>query len=166
MMSGFAWTQFDPKVLTKKLIEGSFKTAADTDFSGYKYETSVNFTTKIQQAKLPEPLPDARTGNAFLLMLETLQKHILPTAKPLKKKDIAAIRKLFQMPAGFEATDEQMKESIEFLASAAPKTLKITKGYINASGDRVVVFFTGTEEAEKLYGTIGLIKKNDAWICD
>ena len=68
------------------------------------------------------------------------------------------------MPAGFEATDEQMKEGIEFLASAAPKNLKITKGYINASGDRAVVYLTGTEEAEKLYGTIGLIKKNEAWV--
>ena len=68
------------------------------------------------------------------------------------------------MPAGVEASDEQMKEGFEFLASAAPKNLKITKGYINSSGDRAVVFFTGKVKAEKLYGTVGLIKKNDAWI--
>ena len=104
--------------------------------------------------------------HAIFLFLNRLISILRYSNKSMrdKNKDIAAIRKLFQMHAGVEATDEQMKEGIEFLASAAPKNLKITKGYINTSRDRAVVYLTGTEEAEKLYGTIGLIKKNEAWV--
>jgi len=164
MMSGFTWAQFAPKVFSKDRIEGSFKTSAETAFSGYKYEISVTFNARVQQAKLPEPLPDAKTGKALPSDGGAPAKAYLAYRKAIEKKDIAAVRRLFQMPAGVGVTDEEIKDSLEFLASAAPKNLKISKGYVSSAGDRAVVYCSGTEEGEKLYGTIGFIRKNDAWV--
>ena len=46
----------------------------------------------------------------------------------------------------------------------APKNLKFTKDYANSAGDRAVAYFAGSEKNEKLYGTIGMIKKGNEWM--
>ena len=164
MMSGFAWAKFDPNVFSHERIAGSFKTDGETDFGGYKYEVSVIFNAQVQQAKLPEPLPDDKTGKALPPDGGDPAKAYLAYRSAIEIKDIAAIRKLFQMPEGVELSDDDMKEGLEFMASAAPKDLKVTKGYINSAGDMAAVYFSGSEDGEKLYGTIGAARKDDVWM--
>lgn len=164
MMSGFTNAQFDSKVFSKERIEGSFRTKAETDFSGYKYEINVKFNAQIQRAKLPEPLPDAKTGKALPPDGGNPAKAYFDYLKAIEKKDIAAIRKLLQLPAGIKVTDDEMKRNLEFMAEDTPKNLKITKGYINSAGVRAVVYFTGTADGEKVYGEIVTIKKEGSWM--
>ena len=164
MMSGFTWAKFDPGVFSPERIEGSFKTEDNTDFDGYEYEVGVTFNAQVQQAKLPEPLPDEKTGKELPPGGGDPARAYLDYRTAIGEKDIAAIRRLFQMPAGVEISDAEMEEGLEFMASAAPKDLKLTKGYINSAGDMAAVYFSGSEEGEKLYGTVVLARKGNVWI--
>jgi len=164
MMSGFTWAEFASGVFSRDRIEGSFNTKTETDFSGYKYHIAVSFNALIRQAKLPQPLPDVKTGKALPQDGGDPAKAYLAYRKAIEKKDIAAIRKHLQMPAGVQVTDDEMKENLEFMASVAPKNLKISKGYVNSAGDKAAVYVTGTEEGEKRYGTIGLIRRDAVWM--
>ena len=164
MMSGLTMAQFVSKVFSKERIEGSFTTGGKTDFSGYAYEMNVKFNAPIQQAKLPEPPPDDTSGKALPPGGGDPAKAYRAYRKAIEKKDITAIRKLLQMPAGVAVTDDDIRDSLDFMASSAPKNPKITKGYVNNAGDRAVVYLTGTDEGEKLYGTIGLVRKDGVWM--
>lgn len=164
MMSGFTWAEFASEAFGKGRIQGSFRTPAATDFSGYKYEINVKFSAQVQQANLPEPLPDAKTGKALPTGGGAPAKAYFAYRKAIETKDVAGIRRLFQLPAGVEVTDDEINESLDVMSAAAPKNLKLTKGYSNTAGDRAAVYFVGTEEGEKLYGTVRMIKKNDQWM--
>jgi len=164
MMSGFTVAQFVSKVFSRECVAGSFITGGKADFSGYEYEMSVNFTAQIQQAKLPEPLPDDASGKALPPGGGDPVKAYRAYRKAIEKKDIAAIRKLLQMPAGVAVTDDNIRDSLDFMASSSPKNPKITKDYVSNAGDRAVVYVSGTREGEKLYGTIGLARKDGLWM--
>lgn len=164
VMSGFTRAQWVPQTLNKELIEGSFKTEGSQDFSGYQYEISVKLSAPIQKAKLPEPLPDEKTGKALPSDGGDPAKAYFAYRKAIEKRDVVAIRKLFQPPAGIEFSDDKIKANLEFMESMSPKNGKFTKGYANSAGDRAVVYLSATEKNEKLYGTIVLIKKGNTWM--
>ena len=164
MMSGLTSAKFVSGVFNKELIEGVFKTDRAEDFGGYKYEINVEFSAHIQQAKLPEPLPDAKTGKPLPSDGGDPAKAYFSYRKAIETNDIASFRKLFQPPAGVELTDNDIKEGIEFMKASAPKDLKITEGYINSAGDRAVVYLTGTEDKERVYGAIEMIKADNVWM--
>lgn len=164
VMSGFTRAQWMPQTSNKERIEGIFKTEGPQDFSGYQYEINVRFSAPIQMAKLPEPLPDEKTGKALPPDGGDPAKAYFAYRKAVEKKDVAAIRKLFQPPPGVQFTDAAIKENLELMESMSPKNAKFTKGYANSAGDRAVIYLSGTENKEKLYGTIVMVKKGNAWM--
>ncbi len=164
IMSGTTVAQFVADVLSKDRIQGSFRTGAKKDFSVYTYEINVSFNAQIEKAKLPEPLPDAETGKALPPDGGDPAKAYFAYRLAIEQKDVAAFRRLSQPPTNIEMPDAEMKESLEFMASLVLKDPKVIKGYINTAGDRSALYLIGTEEGEKRYGTIEMIKKNDAWI--
>lgn len=164
VMSGFTRAQWVSQTLSKELIEGAFKTEGPQDFSGYQYEINVRFSAPIQMAKLPESLPDEKTGKALPPDGGDPAKAYFAYRKAVEKKDVAAIRKLFQPPPGVQFTDAAIKENLELMESMSPKNAKFTKGYANSVGDRAVLYLSGTENKEKLYGTIVMVKKGNAWM--
>lgn len=163
MMSGFTWAQFISKVLSKERIVGSFETKAATDFGGYKYEINVKFNAAVQQAKLPEPLPDEKTGKALPPDGGEPWKAYIAYHKAIMRKDTSALIKLFQPPTGIKITEDQLKEDIEFMASITPKSPKIKKGYVNSAESIAVLYLTASEKGKMLYCTVELLKKDGVW---
>ncbi len=64
--------------------------------------------------------------------------------------------------AGRNPKDEaDLKEGLEFMAAMQPANPKVTGGFV--SGDRAVVYVVETQEKEKEYGTIELVREEGAW---
>ncbi len=64
-MSGITRSDFVPKEFNKEHLAGSFKTEKAEKIFDHIYEVDVTFSAPILQAKMPEPLPDAKRGNAL-----------------------------------------------------------------------------------------------------
>jgi hypothetical protein len=161
-MSGITRSDFVKKEFSKERIAGSCKTKNADEILGHKYEVDVTFNAPILQAKIPEPLPDEKTGKALPPDGGAPGKAYLNFVKAVQKKDLETVKKFAPSPEeGIDYNDEELKEMIEFMAELTPKDLKITKGFIK--GDRAVLYVTGTLEEEKQYGTIEMIKKEGSW---
>ena len=157
-MSGITQSDFVQKEFNKERISGSFKTKKPETVLGYKYEVDVAFNASILQAKIPEPLPDEKTGKALPSGGGDPGKAYLTFVRAVINKDIETVKKFAPSP---EENDEELKDMIEFMAELTPKDMEITKGFIQ--GDRVVLYVTGTLEGERQYGTIEMIKKEGSW---
>ena len=59
------------------------------------------------------------------------------------------------------ATDEELKKAVEFMADISPAAPKITRGFVK--GDRAVLYLEGTLEGEKQYGTVEFAREKKAW---
>jgi len=161
-MSGITRSDFVQKEFNKERIAGSFKTKAAEKVLDHIYEVDVTFNAPILQAKMPEPLPDAKTGKALPPDGGDPGKAYLNFVRAVHRKDLETIRKLAPLPEeGIKYTDEELKGAMEFMAALTPKNPRITKGFVER--DRAVLYVTGTLEKEKQYGTVEMIKKEGSW---
>ncbi|MDA8241901.1 MAG: hypothetical protein M0Z67_16240 [Nitrospiraceae bacterium] len=161
MMSGFTHAEFAPKKMKKSKVAGSFTTSKAEDFVGHKYEIKVDFSAPLLQAKRPEPLPDAKTGKALPRDGGEPGKAYMAYLKAIRDNDIAALRKTNLASKMQNATDEELKRGIEFLAAMTPADAKVTRGYVK--GDKAVLYLEGTQEGEKQYGTVEFAREKKAW---
>jgi len=161
-MSGITRSDFVQKEFNKERIAGSFKARNAEKILGHNYEVEVTFNAPILQAKVPEPLPDEKTGKALPPDGGDPGKAYLNFVRAIHKKDLKTIKKYAPSPEeDIELNDEEIKEMLEFMAAFTPKNPKITKGFIE--GNRAVLYVTGSLEGEKQYGTIEMIKKDGSW---
>ncbi|MFZ5907856.1 MAG: hypothetical protein ACOYVJ_10720 [Nitrospirota bacterium] len=161
-MSGITTSGFVPKEFNKERVSGSFKTEKAEKIFDHTYEVEVTFAALVREAKIPEPLPNAQTGNALPPDGGEPGKAYMKFVRAVHKKDIETIKKLAPSPdEGFQYTDEELKAGIEFMAALTPKDTKISKGFVEK--DRAVLYVTGTLEKEKQYGTIEMIRKEGTW---
>ena len=160
MMSGFTHAAFIAKTLGKDRVEGTFETGKAVDFMGYQYEIRVVFQTPLIQAKLPEPLPDEKTGSSLPAGGGKPGKAYLAYVKAIRSGDIKSFRRLFS-PDKADLTDDELKEGLEMLRQMTPEDLTITKGF--TAGNHAVLYITGTVEKEKEYGTIEMKKTGGGW---
>lgn len=161
-MSGMTRSDFLQKEFTKERIAGSLKTKNADEILGHTYEVDITFSAPILQAKIPEPLPDEKTGKALPPDGGDPGKTYLNFVRAVQKKDLKTVKKFAPSPEeGIDYNDEELKDMIEFMAELTPKDLKITKGFVK--GDRAVLYVTGTLEGEKQYGTVEMIKKEGSW---
>jgi hypothetical protein len=160
IMSGFTQAEFVSKKMGKDRVEGSFKTRKTEDFMGHPYSIKVDFSAPILQAKVPEPLPDVKTGRTLPKGGGEPGNIYRAYLKAVREKDIAALRTLIPEKSQ-NMSDSEIKESLEFVAGLLPKNPKITDGYAKAG--RAVLYVEGTLEGEKQYGTVELVKKGNTW---
>ncbi|MHB8880966.1 MAG: hypothetical protein ACYC69_05570 [Thermodesulfovibrionales bacterium] len=66
---------------------------APTDFMGHKYQTKADFATHLLMLKLPQPLPNKKTGKALSADGGAQGKAYNAYRKAIKDKAIAALRK-------------------------------------------------------------------------
>ena len=161
-MSGITRSGFVPKEFNKERIAGSFKTETAEKVFDHLYQVEVTFAAPIIQAKMPEPLPDAKTGKALPPDGGDPGKAYMNFVRAVHRKDIGTIKQLAPSPEeGFRYTDEELKAGIEFMAALTPKNTRITKGFVEK--DKAVLYVTGTIEKEKQYGTVEMMKKDGSW---
>jgi hypothetical protein len=161
LMSGFTHAEFTSKKIGKDRVEGSFTTSKSEDFMSHKYEIRVDFSAPLLQAKRPEPLPNSKTGKALPGDGGEPGKAYRAYRKAILEKDIAALRETAPASQVQNATDEELKEAIEFMSDISPAAPKITSGFVK--GDRAVLYLEGTLEGEKQYGTVEFAREKKAW---
>ncbi|MBI3813323.1 MAG: tetratricopeptide repeat protein [Nitrospinae bacterium] len=160
--SGITYAKFIQKTFKEGIIEGAFITKEEEEFpTKHKYKINVQFKAAILQAKRPEPLPDAKTGQKLPADGGEPGKAYMDFLKAMQEKNIAVIRTM-SPPKIAKKSDSELLMVVELLDGMTPKDLKITEGYIK--GDAAVLYVTGTEDGEKQYGTIPLNKTGKHWI--
>ena len=160
-MSGFTHASFLPKKMGKDRVEGSFATSKPEDFMTYKYEINVEFSAPLLKAKLPEPLPDAKTGKALPADGGEPGKVYKAHRRAIRDKDIAALRRTAPEEQTKDRSDKDLEKMLDFLNTMSPGTPKIIRGYVKA--DRAVLYVEGALEGEKQYGTVELAAKGKIW---
>jgi len=158
MRAGVTYAKFTAKKIGKDRIAGSFETEkADNSFN-HQYEIKVSFDAPIVQAKRPDPLPNAKTGEALVAGGGEPGKAFLTLIAAVHKKDLATVRGMF--PPGMPSPKDE--EELGFFAMMMPNNPKIEKGYVK--NDLAVLYVSGTMDNEKTWGTIEMIRKDGRWL--
>jgi hypothetical protein len=160
-MSGFTHASFVPRGIGKDRVEGTFATSKPEDFMGNKYEIKAEFSAPLLQAKLPDPLPDAKTGKALSSDGGEPGKVYKAHRQAIKDKDIAALRQTAPDARGKDMSDSDLEKMLDFMNTISPGAPKITRGYVK--GDRAVLYVEGVLEGKKQYGTVELAAKGKTW---
>ena len=156
--AGVTYAKFVATKIGKNHIAGSFVTEkADNSFN-HQYEIKVSFDAPIVQAKRPDPLPNAKTGETLAAGGGEPGKAFLTLIAAVHKKDLATVRGMF--PADMPSPNDE--EELGFFALMMPKNPKIEKGYVK--NDLAVLYVSGTMDNEKIWGTIEMIMKEGRWL--
>jgi len=154
MSAGVTHANFAAKEIGKDRVAGSFETEkADNSFD-HQYEIKVSFDAPIVQAKRPDPLPDAKTGETLATGGGEPGKAYLTLQAAILKKDFATVR-------GF-IPDIEDEEMFDLYAEMTPKNQKIGKGYVK--NDLAVLYVSGTMGNEQAWGTMAMIRKDGRWL--
>jgi len=159
-MSGM--THADVSVTSRNAdrIEGTAQTKGPEDFLKHKYQIKAQFHATIRQAHRAAPPPHARAGKKLPQGGGEPGKAYLALQDAIRKKDLAAIRKL--KPADMpDMSDEDLRKGLEMMAAMTPAKITIDDGYI--AGDAAVLYVSGMLEKEKQYGTVQMSKGGGAW---
>ncbi len=160
-MSGATRSSFTKKTFSPQRVEGAFQTDGVEKVLGHSYQATVQAAADVTPAPRPEPLPDAKSGQPLPAGGGEPGKVYLALHRAIAKKDVAGVLALMRK-AGRNPKDEaDLKEGLEFMAAMQPANPKVTGGFV--SGDRAVVYVVGTQEKEKEYGTIELVREEGAW---
>jgi len=160
MMSGFTQAGFVAKKKEKDRLEGSFATRKVEDFLNHTYEIKVEFSAPLLQAKRPEPLPDAKNGEALPRDGGEPGKAYAAYHKAVRDKDIPTLRMLAPVDEQ-DVSESELRQMLEFMAAMSPSDPKIIKGYIR--GERAVLYYEGVLDGEKQYGTVEFARKGRIW---
>jgi hypothetical protein len=160
-MSGFTHAGFVPGRMGKDRVEGSFSTSKPEDFMTYKYEIKAEFSAPLLRAKLPEPLPDAKTGKALPADGGEPGRVYRAHRQAIKDKDITAFRRTSPEAQVKDMSDGELAKILDFLNTMSPGALKITRGYVK--GGRAALYVEGVLAGEKQYGTVELAAQGKTW---
>jgi len=161
-VSGITHADFVQNEINKDRISGFFKTKKEEKIFDHIYQVNVAFNAPILQAKMPDPLPNAKTGETLPSDGGDPGRAYMNFVRAIHRKDLKTIKKLAPSPEeGIQFSDEELKEAMEFMAALTPKDPKITKGFVEKN--RAALYVIGTLEKEKQYGTIEMIRKEGEW---
>ncbi len=160
-MSGATRTSFTKKTLSPQRVEGAFQTDGVEKVLGHTYQAKVQAAADVTPAPRPEPLPDAKTGTPLPPGGGEPGKAYMALHRAIAKKDVAAVLSLMRKTGRTPKDEADLKEGVEFMAAMQPSNPKITGGFV--SGDRAALYVVGTQEKEKEYGTIELVREDGAW---
>jgi hypothetical protein len=159
-MSGMTRASFTKQTQTKDRISGKIATKGPEELLDHKYSLDATFDAAIAMAKIDAPPPDAKTGQKLPKDGGEPYKSYMAWEKALKDKDVAAMKK-FKPADAPDMPDADLKEAAELLAAMSPSNIKFVDGYIN--GDDAVLYLTGSEGTEKMYGTVPMKKSGGVW---
>jgi hypothetical protein len=159
-MSGITRAKFTKQSQGKDRIAGRIATTAEEEVLDHKYKLDATFDAAIAMAKIDAPPPDAKTGQKLPKDGGEPFKSYMAWEKALKDKDVAAMKR-FKPADAPDMPDAELREAAELLAAMSPSNIKFADGYIK--GDDAVLYLTGTEGTEKMYGTIPMKKTGGVW---
>jgi len=141
-------------------ILGSVQTKAPEEFLKHTFHIRAEFQAPIRQALRDAPPPDAKTGKKLAPGGGDPGKAYLSLQEAIRKKDLAAIRKM--NPAEMQdVSDEDLRKGLEIMAAMTPLKITIDDGYV--AGDSAVLYVSGLVEGVKQYGTVKLSRNGGAW---
>ena len=150
---------FEAKTFSENTISGRARTTApQKSFDDVPYSYDITFTAAF------DPMLNEKTGKKLPDGGGDLGKAYLAQNRKTLSVDVAAVRKAAPPGELDKTSDEEIKTMLELIAAMTPKDPKITEGYINAKGDRGLLYATGMFKDQLQYGTIEMEKKNGEWV--
>jgi hypothetical protein len=149
---------FTKKVFDGKTVEGSYKSAKESEFFGETYSFDVSFKAPITRAVAPVPPSAAETAAAQKTPQAAVYADFL---RAIQKEDIPALRKLFTKEQAKNLDDPEAKKMVGMVKMMSPTEIKVLK--VVETGDKADLTVTGKQDGSVASGVVHMVKEGGAW---
>ena len=149
---------FTKKVFDGKTVEGSYRSAKESEFFDNTYSFDVSFRAAVTHA--PKVVPPTAA--------ETLAAQKTPQAaayadflRAIQKEDIPALRKLFTKEQAKNLDDPEARKMVGMVKMMSPTEIKVLK--VVETGDKADLTVTGKQDGSVASGVVHMVKEGGAW---
>jgi hypothetical protein len=149
---------FTRKVFDGKTVEGSYKSAKESEFFGETYSFDVSFKADITRAPKVVPPTAAETAAAQKSPQAAVYADFL---RAMQKEDLGALRKLFSKEQAKNLDDPEAKKMIGMVRMMSPTEIKVLK--VVETGDKADLTVKGKQDGGVASGVVHMVKEGGAW---
>jgi hypothetical protein len=149
---------FTKKVFDGKTVEGSYKSAKESDFFGEKYTFDVSFKAEITRAAKVVPPTAAETAAAGKTPQAAVYADFL---RAVQKEDLPALKKLFSKEQAKNLDDPEAKKMVKMVKMMSATEIKVLK--VVETGDKADLTVAGKQDGSAVNGVVHMVKEGGAW---
>lgn len=149
---------FTKKVFDGKTVEGSYKSAKESEFFGETYSFDVSFKADISHAPKIVPPTAAETAAAQKTPQAAVYADFL---RAIQKEDLPALKKLFTKEQAKNLDDPEAKKMVGMVKLMSPTEIKVLK--VVETGDKADLTVTGKQDGSVANGVVHMVKEGGAW---
>lgn len=149
---------FTKKVFDGKTVEGSYKSAKESEFFGNTYSFDVSFKADVTRAPKPVPPTAAETAAAQKSPQAAVYADFL---RAIQKEDLPALKKLFTKEQAKNLDDPEAKKMVGMVKMMSPTEIKVLK--VVETGDKADLTVTGKQDGTVASGVVHMVKEGGAW---
>ncbi|MFB3855467.1 MAG: hypothetical protein ACE148_16835 [Vicinamibacterales bacterium] len=156
--AGLTPSSFAATAFSMERVEGTFRTKRALEVQGHEYNVDVEVATPVTPAPKPSPPPPAEPlpsgggepGKAYLALHAAVAR-----------RDLAAILTLIPKAGRTSAELSSIAANLDASAQFQPTDPKVIGGFV--TGEKAVLDVEGTEDGQKRYGRIEMVREGGAW---
>ena len=149
---------FTKKVFDGKTVEGSYKSAKQSEFFGETYSFDVSFKADITRAPKVVPPTAAETAAAQKSPQAAVYADFL---RAIQKEDVSALKKLFSKEQAKNLDDPEAKKMVGMVRMMSPTEIKVLK--VVETGDKADLTVTGKQDGSVASGVVHMVKEGGSW---
>lgn len=149
---------FTKKVFDGKTVEGSYKSAKESEFFGNTYSFDVSFKADVARAPKPVPPTAAETAAAQKSPQAAVYADFL---RAIQKEDLPALKKLFTKEQAKNLDDPEAKKMVGMVKMMSPTEIKVLR--VVETGDKADLTVTGKQDGSVASGVVHMVKEGGAW---
>jgi len=149
---------FTKKVFDGKTVEGSYKSAKESEFFGETYSFDVSFRADVDRVPKVVPPTAAETAAAQKSPQAAVYANF---QRALQKEDIPALKKLFSKEQAKNLDDPDAKKMVGMVRMLSPTEVKVLK--LVETGDASELTVTGKQDGNVASGVVHMVKEAGSW---
>jgi hypothetical protein len=149
---------FTKKVFDGKTVEGTYKSAKESEFFGETYSFDVSFRAEVARAPKAVPPTAAETAAAQKSPQAAVYADFL---RAIQKEDLPALKKLFTKEQAKNLDDPEAKKMVGMVRMMSPTEIKVLK--VVETGDKADLTVTGKQDGGVASGVVHMVKEGGAW---
>lgn len=149
---------FTKKVFDGKTVEGSYKSAKESEFFGETYAFDVSFKANITRAPKAVPPTAAETAAAQKTPQAAVYADFL---RAVQKEDLPALKKLFSKEQAKNLDDPEAKKMVGMVRMMSPTGIKVLK--VVETGNEAELTVTGKQDGNVANGVVHMVKEGGSW---
>ncbi|HQQ76664.1 MAG TPA: DUF4878 domain-containing protein [Thermoanaerobaculia bacterium] len=149
---------FTKKVFDGKTVEGSYKSAKESEFFGNTYSFDVSFKANVARAPKPVQPTAAETAAAQKSPQAAVYADFL---RAIQKEDLPALKKLFTKEQAKNLDDPEAKKMVGMVKMMSPTEIKVLR--VVETGDKADLTVTGKQDGSVASGVVHMVKEGGAW---